>query len=133
MHDFNIRRFGKQMAGFVIRFLAILCFVIACQFDANVYFNPLSHFQTGDFSVSLKASGHNKHFRVHVEAGMYCMGQREFVSLQHLVDHYQVKQARREQVMVIILFFQREPIYTSQQGEKLFLIKPLLGSSNTPI
>merc|ERR1719382_434986 len=63
---------------------------------------------TGDFSVSLKAPGRNKHFRVHVESGMYCIGQRKFVSLQQLVDHYQ-----------------RAPIYTSQKGEKLFLIKPL--------
>ena len=46
--------------------------------------------QTGDFSVSLKAPGRNKHFRVHVESGMYCIGQRKFVSLQQLVDHYQV-------------------------------------------
>lgn len=64
---------------------------------------------TGDFSVSLKAPGRNKHFRVHVESGMYCIGQRKFVSLQQLVDHYQ-----------------RAPIYTSQKGEKLFLIKPLI-------
>ncbi|XP_023333728.1 cytoplasmic protein NCK2-like [Eurytemora carolleeae] len=63
---------------------------------------------TGDFSVSLKAPGRNKHFRVHVENGMYCIGQRKFISLQQLVDHYQ-----------------RAPIYTSQKGEKLFLIKPL--------
>merc|ERR1719188_757021 len=63
---------------------------------------------SGDFSVSLKAPGRNKHFRVHVENGMYCIGQRKFVSLQQLVDHYQ-----------------RAPIYTSQKGEKLFLIKPL--------
>jgi len=64
---------------------------------------------TGDFSVSLKAPGRNKHFRVHVESGMYCIGQRKFVSLQQLVEHYQ-----------------RAPIYTSQKGEKLFLIKPLI-------
>eukprot|EP00088_Acartia_fossae_P070681 TRINITY_DN9538_c0_g1_i1.p1 TRINITY_DN9538_c0_g1~~TRINITY_DN9538_c0_g1_i1.p1 ORF type:complete len:387 (+),score=101.03 TRINITY_DN9538_c0_g1_i1:76-1236(+) len=63
---------------------------------------------TGDFSVSLKAPGRNKHFRVHVENSMYCIGQRKFASLQQLVDHYQ-----------------RAPIYTSQKGEKLFLIKPL--------
>jgi len=67
-----------------------------------------SESNTGDFSVSLKAPGRNKHFRVHVESGMYCIGQRKFVSLQQLVDHYQ-----------------RAPIYTSQKGEKLFLIKPL--------
>jgi len=67
-----------------------------------------SESNTGDFSVSLKAPGRNKHFRVHVDNGMYCIGQRKFISLQQLVDHYQ-----------------RAPIYTSQKGEKLFLIKPL--------
>lgn len=38
----------------------------------------------GDFSVSLKAPGRNKHFRVHVENGMYCIGQRKFHSLDQL-------------------------------------------------
>lgn len=38
----------------------------------------------GDFSVSLKAPGRNKHFRVHVEDGMYCIGQRKFHSLDQL-------------------------------------------------
>ena len=83
------------------------------------------NFQTGDFSVSLKAPGRNKHFRVHVESGMYCIGQRKFVSLQQLVDHYQVRGTREEQVRINLLSFQRAPIYTSQKGEKLFLIKPL--------
>ena len=54
------------------------------------------NFQTGDFSVSLKAPGRNKHFRVHVESGMYCIGQRKFVSLQQLVDHYQVRCERNK-------------------------------------
>jgi len=67
-----------------------------------------SETNVGDFSVSLKAPGRNKHFRVHVEGNMYCIGQRKFPSLNQLVDHYQ-----------------RAPIYTSQKGEKLFLIRPL--------
>lgn len=65
-------------------------------------------FQVGDFSVSLKATGRNKHFRVHVEKGLYCIGQRKFKNLDQLVDHYQ-----------------RSPIYTSTKGEKLYLIRPL--------
>ena len=88
------------------------------------YFIVMPLLQTGDFSVSLKAPGRNKHFRVHVESGMYCIGQRKFVSLQQLVDHYQVRKTKQEQVS-ILLSFQRAPIYTSQKGEKLFLIKPL--------
>ena len=62
----------------------------------------------GDYSVSLKAPGRNKHFRVHVEGTLFCIGQRKFPTLQQLVEHYQ-----------------RAPIYTSQKGEKLFLIRPL--------
>ncbi|XP_071526267.1 SH2/SH3 adapter protein dreadlocks-like [Panulirus ornatus] len=67
-----------------------------------------SETNVGDFSVSLKAAGRNKHFRVHVENGLYCIGQRKFQTLDQLVDHYQ-----------------RSPIYTSQKGEKLYLIRPL--------
>ena len=65
-------------------------------------------FQAGDFSISLTSIGRNKHFRIHHESGVYTIGQRKFSSLQHLVDHYQ-----------------RAPIYTSQKGEKLYLIRPL--------
>ena len=65
-------------------------------------------FQAGDFSISLTSIGRNKHFRIHHENGVYTIGQRKFSSLQHLVDHYQ-----------------RAPIYTSQKGEKLYLIRPL--------
>ncbi len=64
--------------------------------------------QVGDFSISLKAPGRNKHFRIHVEGSQFCIGQRKFNSMQQLVEHYQ-----------------RAPIYTSQKGEKLFLIRPL--------
>jgi len=67
-----------------------------------------SETNVGDFSISLKSFGRNKHFRIHLETGVYAIGQRKFSSLQHLVDHYQ-----------------RAPIYTSQKGEKLYLIRPL--------
>lgn len=62
----------------------------------------------GDYSVSLKAPGRNKHFRVHVEGTLYCIGQRKFPTLDQLVAHYQ-----------------RAPIYTNKQGEKLYLVRPL--------
>lgn len=65
--------------------------------------------QAGDFSVSLKAPGRNKHFRVHYEDGVYCIGQRRFTSMSELIEHYK-----------------RAPIYTSPKGEKLFLIKPFV-------
>ncbi|XP_055916683.1 cytoplasmic protein NCK1 [Eupeodes corollae] len=68
----------------------------------------------GDYSVSLKAPGRNKHFRVHVENGMYCIGQRKFHTLDQLVDHYQ-----------------RAPIYTNKQGEKLYLVRPLPKANGT--
>ncbi|XP_054282821.1 cytoplasmic protein NCK1-like isoform X2 [Macrosteles quadrilineatus] len=67
----------------------------------------------GDYSVSLKAPGRNKHFRVHVEGALYCIGQRKFHTLDQLVDHYQ-----------------RAPIYTNKQGEKLYLVRPLPRSNN---
>ncbi|CAG0894633.1 unnamed protein product, partial [Cyprideis torosa] len=63
-----------------------------------------SETNAGDYSVSLKAPGRNKHFRVHVDGALYCIGQRRFHTLDQLVEHYQ-----------------RAPIYTSQKGEKLYL------------
>lgn len=60
----------------------------------------------GDYSVSLKASTRNKHFRVHVEDGVFCIGQRRFNTIDELVEHYK-----------------KAPIYTSPHGEKLYLIK----------
>ncbi|XP_064539571.1 SH2/SH3 adapter protein dreadlocks isoform X2 [Drosophila montana] len=68
----------------------------------------------GDYSVSLKAPGRNKHFRVHVEQNMYCIGQRKFHSLDQLVEHYQ-----------------RAPIYTNKQGEKLYLVRSLPKANGT--
>jgi len=67
-----------------------------------------SETNVGDYSVSLKAPGRNKHFRVHVEGALYVIGQRRFHSIDQLVDHYQ-----------------RSPIFTSEKEERLFLIRPL--------
>lgn len=73
-----------------------------------------SIFKLGDFSVSLKAPVRNKHFRVHVEANMYCIGQRKFHNLDQLVEHYQ-----------------KAPIYTNKQGEKLYLVRSLPKANGT--
>ncbi|XDV36082.1 hypothetical protein PO909_005931, partial [Leuciscus waleckii] len=61
-----------------------------------------------DFSVSLKAVGKNKHFKVQLSNGVYCIGQRRFNSMDELLEHYK-----------------KAPIFTSEHGEKLYLIKPL--------
>lgn len=66
-----------------------------------------SETNSGDFSISLKAPGRNKHFRVHFEDGVYCIGQRRFPSMSELIEHYK-----------------KAPIYTSPKGEKLYLVKP---------
>ncbi|KAH9424625.1 Cytoplasmic protein nck2 [Dermatophagoides pteronyssinus] len=63
----------------------------------------------GDFSVSLKAPQRNKHFRVHFSDGIYHIGQRRFQSLEQLIEHYK-----------------KAPIYTSSDGDKLYLIKPFV-------
>jgi len=68
----------------------------------------------GDYSVSLKAPGRNKHFRVHVEDNIFCIGQRRFNTLDELVEHYK-----------------RAPIYTSPKGDKLYLIKPFHRPQNS--
>ncbi|XP_053295823.1 cytoplasmic protein NCK2a [Pleuronectes platessa] len=62
-----------------------------------------------DFSVSLKASGKNKHFKVRLAEGVFCIGQRRFNSIDELVEHYK-----------------KAPIFTSEHGEKLYLVKALL-------
>ncbi|XP_077338762.1 cytoplasmic protein NCK2 [Lithobates pipiens] len=61
-----------------------------------------------DFSVSLKASGKNKHFKVQFVDSVYCIGQRRFKSMDELVEHYK-----------------KAPIFTSEHGEKLYLVKAL--------
>jgi len=65
-------------------------------------------FQPSDFSISLKAVGKNKHFKVQLQDGVYCIGQRRFSSMEELVEHYK-----------------KAPIFTSEQGDKLYLVKPL--------
>lgn len=62
-----------------------------------------------DFSISLKAAGKNKHFKVQQADGVYCIGQRRFNSMDELVEHYK-----------------KAPIFTSEHGEKLYLVKALL-------
>ncbi|XP_042581571.1 cytoplasmic protein NCK2-like isoform X2 [Cyprinus carpio] len=64
--------------------------------------------QPSDFSVSLKAAGKNKHFKVQLSNGVYCIGQRRFNTIDELLEHYK-----------------KAPIFTSEHGEKLYLIKPL--------
>lgn len=59
--------------------------------------------------MSLKAVEKNKHFKVQLSDGMYCIGQRRFTSMDELVEHYK-----------------KAPIYTSDHGEKLYLVKALL-------
>lgn len=88
--------------------------IFMSHFGISHSFLCLLYFQSGDFSVSLKAPGRNKHFRVHVEGNMYCIGQRKFHTLDQLVDHYQ-----------------RAPIYTNKQGEKLYLVRPLPKANGT--
>ncbi|MBN3307998.1 SH2/SH3 adapter protein Nck1 isoform X1 [Amia ocellicauda] len=61
-----------------------------------------------DFSISLKAQGKNKHFKVQLKDELYCIGQRKFSSMEELVEHYK-----------------KAPIFTSEQGDKLYLVKPL--------
>lgn len=64
--------------------------------------------QPSDFSVSLKASGKNKHFKVQLVDNVYCIGQRRFHTMDELVDHYK-----------------KAPIFTSEHGEKLYLVRAL--------
>lgn len=74
-----------------------------------------SHFsffpQPNDFSISLKAQSKNKHFKVQLKETLYCIGQRKFNSMEELVEHYK-----------------KAPIFTSEQGDKLYLIKALAAS-----
>ncbi|XP_067341936.1 SH2/SH3 adapter protein Nck1 isoform X2 [Channa argus] len=64
-----------------------------------------------DFSISLKAQSKNKHFKVQLKDNLYCIGQRKFNSMEELVEHYK-----------------KAPIFTSEQGDKLYLIKALAAS-----
>lgn len=92
----------------------------------------------GDFSVSLKAPGRNKHFRVHVENGMYCIGQRKFHSLDQLGSYPDDMLLSLYQFLMFLGLFcflvdhyQRAPIYTNKQGEKLYLVRSLPKANGT--
>lgn len=97
--------------------------------------------QMGDYSVSLKAPGRNKHFRVHVENSMYCIGQRKFHNLDQLGEHrsqirYAQSQSLTKHFLHLVLLppvdhYQRAPIYTNKQGEKLYLVRPLPKANGT--
>lgn len=74
--------------------------------------SPLLLFpQPHDFSISLKAQSKNKHFKVQLKENLYCIGQRKFNSMEELVEHYK-----------------KAPIFTSEQGDKLYLVKALAAS-----
>ncbi|VDN50765.1 unnamed protein product [Dracunculus medinensis] len=65
----------------------------------------------GDYSISLKATGRNKHFWVQVDNGnkTFKIGTRIFTTMDALLKHYMAS-----------------PIYTNDKtNERLFLIKPL--------
>ncbi|KAL3990152.1 SH3 domain family protein [Acanthocheilonema viteae] len=65
----------------------------------------------GDYSISLKAAGRNKHFWVQVDVAnkSFKIGTRTFVTMDDLLKHYMAS-----------------PIYTNDKtSERLFLIKPL--------
>ncbi|XP_076827184.1 SH2/SH3 adapter protein Nck1 isoform X2 [Brachyhypopomus gauderio] len=64
-----------------------------------------------DFSISLKAQTKNKHFKVQLKDDLYCIGQRKFSSMEELVEHYK-----------------KAPIFTGEQGDKLYLVKALPAS-----
>ncbi|XP_072035093.1 SH2/SH3 adapter protein NCK1-like isoform X2 [Amphiura filiformis] len=62
----------------------------------------------GDYSVSVKAPGRIKHFKVKNNQAQYCIGTRQFDTLDDLVDHYK-----------------RAPIFSSTNGSfKLYLTRP---------
>jgi len=65
----------------------------------------------GDYSISLKGNIRNKHFWVQVDTntGSYKIGNRNFPSMQSLIQHYM-----------------KSPIFSNDAtGERLYLIKPL--------
>lgn len=96
----------KQQQQRPIHLSLHVCFFFFCCFF--VFFQP------SDFSISLKAVGKNKHFKVQLQDGVYCIGQRRFSSMDELVEHYK-----------------KAPIFTSEEGDKLYLVKPLAWISQT--
>ena len=73
---------------------------------------PLFCCQVGDFSITLKASKKNKHFRILHDNGVFSIGQQTFDNIDDLVEHYK-----------------KHPIYR-HESEKLFLVKSFLHPSD---
>ncbi|XP_076807658.1 SH2/SH3 adapter protein NCK1-like isoform X2 [Clavelina lepadiformis] len=68
-----------------------------------------SETSAGDYSISMKMPGRMRHFKVTLRPdGLYGIGQRQFESMEALLDHY--KQA---------------PIYTSAEQGKVYLTNPM--------
>lgn len=67
-----------------------------------------SESNAGDFTLSLKATLRNKHFRIMVDNDSFCIGQQVFDSLDDLIDHYT-----------------KHPIYRQHNEPPLYLIKAL--------
>jgi len=68
----------------------------------------------GHYTVTLKATPRNKHFKVSIENGTFCIGQQTFDSLDDLVEHYK-----------------NHPIYRHQR-EKLYLIRAFISPTEPP-
>ncbi|RUS91077.1 hypothetical protein EGW08_001205 [Elysia chlorotica] len=68
----------------------------------------------GHYTVSLKAPGRNKHFRVKNSAGILEIGQQKFSCLEDLIEHYK-----------------KHPIF-KQESEKLYLVKPFVCPQSPP-
>ncbi|GFR95992.1 cytoplasmic protein NCK2 [Elysia marginata] len=68
----------------------------------------------GHYTVSLKAPGRNKHFRVKNSSGLLEIGQQKFSCLEDLIEHYK-----------------KHPIF-KQESEKLYLVKPFVCPSSPP-
>ncbi|XP_059164132.1 cytoplasmic protein NCK2-like [Physella acuta] len=66
----------------------------------------------GHYTVSLKAPGRNKHFRVKNTSGVLEIGQQKFTNLDDLIEHYK-----------------KHPIF-KQEAEKLYLVKPFICPSS---
>ncbi|GFO42236.1 cytoplasmic protein nck2 [Plakobranchus ocellatus] len=69
---------------------------------------------SGHYTVSLKAPGRNKHFRVKNSGGILEIGQQKFSCLEDLIEHYK-----------------KHPIF-KQESEKLYLVKPFVCPSSPP-
>lgn len=94
------------MIQFVPEIAKLCCHFVIFYVIFSFFLN--SSQQPSDFSVSLKASGKNKHFKVQLVDNVYCIGQRRFNTMDELVEHYK-----------------KAPIFTSEHGEKLYLVKAL--------